>query len=98
MGHGYLAVKPPLQGGAVPTLYDPAKPAPESPSYAHVLPRDGKRGPSSKEWRVIRRDSGLSDVDGKGDREISGPLGLQRPEKVALMRPARPWSELPRRG
>ena len=31
------------------------------------------------------------------ETEISGPLGLEKPDVVKNMRPKRPWSEMPKR-
>lgn len=94
MGHGYQAEVPKQSRGPIPTLYDPDLPLPD-------FEKD-TRGSSDEEKSLAgdgaamgRRDSANAEfVD---DKEISGPLGLQKPEEVANMRPARPWSEMPKR-
>jgi len=95
MGHGYQAVAPPLQRSTIPTIYDPAKLPPGAPEPS---PSAGEKQftDTSKE-EMSRRDSGLSDTDEKDDKDISGPLSLQKPETVQQMRPARPWSEMPQK-
>lgn len=96
MGHGYQAVAPRTQRGAIPTLYDPDKPAPglSEPPRSAV----GKGFHADFKEETIRRDSALSHNEESDDKDISGPLGLEKPETVQQMRPARPWSEMPKRG
>ncbi|KAF2878008.1 hypothetical protein BDV95DRAFT_600688 [Massariosphaeria phaeospora] len=87
----------------------PGTAMPMGPSdYDDVLWREKLRGlrPGGRRDSGVSGESGGSrgegegdgDGDGSGDegrheKEISGPLALQRPEVVARMRPARPWSE-----
>jgi hypothetical protein len=102
MGHGYQAALPKKSRGPIPTLYDPNMPLPE---FDEKETQSRSRGSSvGDEEKVIvgagagaelaRRDSANSRMG--DDKEISGPLGLQRrPTEVAnMMRPARPWSEM----
>ncbi|KAF1963730.1 hypothetical protein CC80DRAFT_12266 [Byssothecium circinans] len=102
MGHGYHAVGVPrISKGAVPTIYDPLKPDPTAQGGLG----DEERGILGQGAEMGRRDSGTSSLrmekrDMGGDErggDISGPIGLKRPEEVAQMRPARPWSEMPKR-
>lgn len=92
MGHGYQAVVPRTSRGPVPTLYDPQKPIP-----AELVQMQGgndeEKGFANAGAEMGRRES-VARSEGEG---ISGPLGLKRPEEVAQMRPARPWSEMPKR-
>jgi hypothetical protein len=96
MGHRYQTVAPPLQRATIPTLYDPAKPEPGPPE----LPNSEKEKHLTAAFKeeTVRRDSGLSDTEEKDDKDITGPLGLQKPETVKQIRPARPWSKMPRKG
>lgn len=95
MGHGYQAVAPRTTRGAIPTLYDPAKPVPDQSESP--LSTVGKHFDAELKEDVVRRDSGLSHTEGNDDKDISGPLSLQKPEAVQQIRPARPWSEMPKR-
>ncbi|KAF2661777.1 hypothetical protein K491DRAFT_710610 [Lophiostoma macrostomum CBS 122681] len=102
MTHGYQAVIPPQSRSTIPTLYDPRKPEPGSDDKSPRGSEEVGLAVSGEEMgmAVARRDSGLSTKSGDsaGAAEISGPLGLEKPEVVAQMRPARPWSEMPKRG
>lgn len=96
MGHEYAAVVPPIQRGTIPTIYDPRKPIPGTPSRP---PREDEIGLADSGAGMSRRDSGLSDTTiGEIEKDfISGPLSLEKPEIVKqLARPARPWSEVPK--
>lgn len=90
MGHGYQTVAPRMSRGAIPTLYDPLKPMPARLDRV-VEDGDEEKGFADRGAAMGQRDS---DERGRtvGDGEISGPLGLQRPEEVVKLRPARPWS------
>ncbi|KAF2676353.1 hypothetical protein K458DRAFT_410567 [Lentithecium fluviatile CBS 122367] len=94
MGHGYQAELPKKSRGPIPTLYDPNMPLPD------VDPQtkgdEEEKGLAAAAADMGRRDS-VQIVGSAEDKEISGPLGLQRPEDVAHIRPARPWSEMPKR-
>jgi hypothetical protein len=98
MGHGYQAALPKKSRGPIPTLYDPNMPLPEF-DEKETRSRgsnvgDEEKGLAGAGVEVGRRDSANSGME--DDKEISGPLGLQRrPTEVAnMMRPARPWSEM----
>jgi hypothetical protein len=100
MTHGYQAVIPPQPRTTIPTLYDPRKPEPGSNTTSPRGSEEIGLAISGEEMGMSRRDSGLStrSRESEGANEISGPLGLEKPEVVAQMRPARPWSEMVKRG
>ncbi|CAO2653947.1 Nn.00g106800.m01.CDS01 [Neocucurbitaria sp. VM-36] len=98
MSHGYQAVIPDTPRDRVPTMYDPQRPA-------HT---DSRKAPSehdemgfAKEGTEMgRRDSGLSEmgkVSYEVEKQITGPLDLDKPQRVLQIRPSRPWSEAPKR-
>ncbi|KAI4674517.1 uncharacterized protein J4E88_008253 [Alternaria novae-zelandiae] len=91
--HGYDAVVPPPSRSRVPTMYDPRVPS--------ILIDPNARGRASvaKDVEMGRADSVLSQegrISQEFEKEISGPLSLERPQKVQQMRPSRPWSEVHR--
>ncbi|KAF2115433.1 hypothetical protein BDV96DRAFT_646430 [Lophiotrema nucula] len=100
MSHGYQAVTPAAPRATIPTIYDPKKPMPGTPprplredelGLADAGAAMGVREPSLSE------DGDRARIDEK-DSGISGPLGLEKPETARqMMRPARPWSEMPSR-
>jgi hypothetical protein len=94
MGHGYQAVVPPMPRETIPTLYDPKKPVPGSPGQQ---PTEDETKLADAGAVMGRRDSGLSVASKESGIGISGPLGLEKPETVQQMRPARPWSEMPKK-
>lgn len=94
MGHGYQARLPKKSRGPIPTLYDPTMSLPDFEKQERSS-SDEEKGLATAGADLGRRDSANSDL--ADDTQISGPLGLQRPEEVANMRPARPWSEMPKR-
>ncbi|PVH95607.1 hypothetical protein DM02DRAFT_617813 [Periconia macrospinosa] len=90
MSHGYQADEP--------TMFDPAKPEP-----AAVMMMDEEKGSllgGAADMGGRRSPDGSVRMGMGGQQElsdgISGPLGLKKPEDVVLMRPARPWSEMPK--
>lgn len=93
MSHGYQAVAPRTSRGPVPTLYDPLKPMPREEGAG-----DEEKGFAARGAEMGRRDSVVpkTSLESEGTG-ITGPLGLEAPAKVAQMRPARPWSEMPKR-
>ncbi|KAF2478340.1 uncharacterized protein BDR25DRAFT_365527 [Lindgomyces ingoldianus] len=103
MGHDYQAVKPQAPRSTIPTIYDPFKPVPgdrKSPLLAGKSQDDDERVLTTGAAGMGRRDSELSERsrDGEEEKQISGPLGLEKPEAVKQLRPAhRPWSEMPKR-
>lgn len=94
MGHGYQAVAPPQPRSTIPTLYDPKKPVPVTLARP---PQEDEVPFANKEADMGKRRSGLSDTSIESGTEISGPLSLEKPELVKQMRPARPWSEMPKK-
>lgn len=78
----------------IPTLYDPGKPIPEASAQPQ---REEEKGFANSGAEMGRRDSGLSDSSKESEKKISGPLSLEKPATVQQMRPARPWSEAPKR-
>jgi hypothetical protein len=97
MSHGYQASMPVVSNGRIPTFYDPNKPVPNPDESAHI--GDEEKGFASAGADMGRRDS-AQDVRLADDKEISRPLALQKPEEMAQLqsaRPARPWSEIPKR-
>ncbi|KAG9190354.1 hypothetical protein G6011_08442 [Alternaria panax] len=91
MGHGYAAVIPPTSRSRVPTMYDPRIPSFLIEQIAHG------RTPVRTDIEMGRADSVLSQegrVSFECEKEISGPLSLEKPSKVQQMRPSRPWSEI----
>ncbi|KAF2730889.1 hypothetical protein EJ04DRAFT_499695 [Polyplosphaeria fusca] len=94
MGHGYQAVVPPLARGDIPTLYDPRKPIPGTPARP---PREDEIGLADAGAPMGVQEPGFIDQHIDAVSQISGPLGLEKPETVRQMRPARPWSEAPGR-
>lgn len=105
MGHGYQAVRPQTLRDAIPTLYDPKKPIPEGSVGDEKL--DFGFGSADEEMGFADKGADMGSgvgvggvsagVAGKAEGEISGPLGLERPERVQQIRAARPWSEMPKR-
>ncbi|KAF2267488.1 hypothetical protein CC78DRAFT_541720 [Lojkania enalia] len=93
MSHGYQAVTPPMPRSTIPTMYDPSKPEPASPVKD---PGEEEIGLAIAAAEMGKVDLGIGLKDGE-DHEISGPLSLKKPEEVRQMRPARPWSEAPKR-
>ncbi|KAB2104322.1 hypothetical protein AG0111_0g7500 [Alternaria gaisen] len=90
MGHGYAAVVPPPSRSRVPTMYDPRIPSTLFEQNAHG------RASVGKDIEMGRADSVLSQegrISYEFEKEISGPLSLEKPSKVQQMRPSRPWSE-----
>jgi hypothetical protein len=94
MSHEYQVPKPSTERNRIPTLYDPQKPLPETRARSPL--QEDEKGLVGEAAEVGRRDSEAREED-IGDQAISGPLGLQKPEVVQQMRPARPWSEMPKR-
>lgn len=94
IGHGYQAPMPRTSRGPVPTFYDPSKPMPDLDKEARIS-SDEEQGLIVGGVELGRVDSVNGSV--AGDKEITGPLGLKKPSEVANMRPARPWSEAPKR-
>jgi len=94
MGHGYQATLPKQSRGPVPTLYDPDMELPDFEKQERSS-SDEEKGLAGAGAEMGRRDSANADL--ADDKTISGPLGLQRPEDVAQMRPSRPWSEMSKR-
>jgi hypothetical protein len=91
MGHGYAAVVPPASRSRVPTMYDPRIPSTLVEYNAHG------RASVGKDIGMERADSVLSQegrISYEIEKEISGPLSLEKPSKVQQMRPSRPWSEV----
>jgi hypothetical protein len=93
MGHGYQAVVPTMLRENIPTIYDPLKPTPGTP----------KRPLREDEGGLLERGAMMGfrqSLEGEPRRsmqaEISGPLGLMKPDAVKKMRSHRPWSEMPR--
>jgi len=93
MGHGYQAVVPTMLRENIPTIYDPHKPTPGTP----------KRPLREDEGGLLERGAMMGvrqSLEGEPRRsmqaEISGPLGLMKPDAVKMMRFHRPWSEMPR--
>ena len=90
MGHGYAAVVPPPSRSRVPTMYDPRIPSTLFEQNAYG------RASVGKDIEMGRADSVLSQegrISYEFEKEISGPLSLEKPSKVQQMRPSRPWSE-----
>ncbi|KAJ4374950.1 hypothetical protein N0V83_002029 [Neocucurbitaria cava] len=97
ISHGYQATMPDTPRDRVPTMYDPRKPFHADPGKAPV--ELDERGFANEGTQMGRRDSGLSEM-GKAydyEDEITGPLSLEKPQRVLQIRPSRPWSETPRR-
>lgn len=99
MAHGYQAVIPSTPSDRVPTMYDPRRPLRAGPQGFDKQNEEeqslGKEG-----GQMGRRDSGMSDMgrhSSEMEKEITGPLNLENPHKVAQIRPPRPWSEGPRK-
>ncbi|KAF2195857.1 hypothetical protein K469DRAFT_19903 [Zopfia rhizophila CBS 207.26] len=88
MSHGYQAVQPPVPRIDVPTLYDLKKPIPSEEKM------EDEKSFAKAGAGMGRRDSGLSDRSAVTEKEISGPLNLERNMEY---RPARPWSEYPQK-
>ncbi|PSN61469.1 hypothetical protein BS50DRAFT_152296 [Corynespora cassiicola Philippines] len=110
MGHGYAAVTPRAPRSNIPTIYDPEKPMPEDTTALDISTLNWTSAPSSwplkedeqsfaKDGAVMgHRDSQLSERSRADyDEDISGPLGLEAPLTGQQTRPARPWSEAPKR-
>jgi hypothetical protein len=101
MGHEYLAVQPPVARTAIPTIYDPQKPIPSETKG------DEEKGFIFEPADMGRRDSESSNGNSDTERDavvfgdigtaISGPLDLQSPAQQQQHRPARPWSDMPKR-
>jgi hypothetical protein len=90
MGHGYDAVAPPTLRSRVPTMYDP-----RIPSFL-IEQKEQGRASVARDIEMGRADSVLSHegkVSHELEKEISGPLSLEKPQRVQQMRPSRPWSE-----
>ncbi|KAH7118708.1 hypothetical protein B0J11DRAFT_492206 [Dendryphion nanum] len=96
MGREHVRINPPKARDNIPTIYDPRKPFPGTPARPK---RGDEIGFTNVGATIDRRDSGLSDTTiGEIEKElISGPLSLEKPDVVKHMRPARPWSEIPKR-
>jgi hypothetical protein len=92
MGHGYQATLPKVSRGPIPTLYDPNMTLPDFEKEERNS-SDEEKGLVGAAVDMGRRDS----ANVADDQQISGPLGLKKPEDVAKMRPARPWSEMSKR-
>lgn len=88
--HGYQAPLPRTSRGPIPTFYDPSKPMPDLDKEARVS-SDEEKGLIAGVADLGRVDSMNGDLG--DDKAITGPLGLKKPDEVANMRPARPWSE-----
>ncbi|KAF2273897.1 uncharacterized protein EI97DRAFT_435543 [Westerdykella ornata] len=95
MGGGYQAVAPALPRTTIPTIYDPAKPLPETYAKISTAPKHTSSVAASASGK---RDSVISESSTVVEGEISGPLNLEKPDMVKQMRPARPWSDAPRKG
>lgn len=97
MAHGYQAVIPVTPRDRPPTMYDPRRPLRGEPVASTG---DEGKGFASKGVEMGRRDSGLSEMGkdwGDVEKQITGPLNLEKPDKVLQIRPSRSWSEAPRR-
>jgi hypothetical protein len=94
MGHGYQAVVPPVARADVPTLYDPRKPVPGTPARP---PREDEVGFANAGAAMGMSNPAFLSKEVEIETQISGPLGLEKPATVRQMRPARPWSEAPKR-
>ncbi|KAH7091338.1 hypothetical protein FB567DRAFT_272314 [Paraphoma chrysanthemicola] len=97
MGYGYNALVPPVARSRPPTIYDPRKP----------MPNTLERMPETDEEKALvepiagsrRVDSGISQSDDEHidfEKEETWPLNPKKSERVAPIRPARPWSEVPK--
>jgi hypothetical protein len=101
MGYGYAAITvPPTSRSRVPTMYDPRLPLRFDDSEEKKLERNGtqEKDPAIKDVETGRADSVVSQegrISFEFEKEIIGPLSLEKPERVLQIRPSRPWSELP---
>jgi hypothetical protein len=99
MGHGYVAITvPPTSRSRVPTMYDPRLPL-RFDEESNLGENDAREKESAtKDVEIGRADSVVSEegrISFELEKEITGPLSLQKPERVLQIRPSRPWSELP---
>ena len=98
MGHGYQAAIPNTPRDRIPTMYDPQRPAHTDSRKAPV--EHDEMGFANEGTEMGRRDSGLSEmgkVSYEVEKQITGPLGLEKPQRVLQIRPSRPWSEAPKK-
>lgn len=98
MGHSYPDIVPQVPRSRVPTMYDPGRNVNISRNSGIMEVDDDEKGLASNGGQVARRDSGISEYvrdSAEFEKEIIGPLNLERPETVLQIRPPRPWSEAP---
>ncbi|KAF1848653.1 uncharacterized protein K460DRAFT_364648 [Cucurbitaria berberidis CBS 394.84] len=98
MGHGYQAIAPQVSRDRVPTMYDPRMPLRRDLERTSI--EHDEAGFASEGIEMGRRESGLSEmgkVSVEFEKEITGPLSLEKPQRVLQIRPSRPWSEAPKK-
>ena len=97
MAHGYTAVVPPPSRSRVPTMYDPHIPLNLNDANAAAWTDVQGKESTGKDVGMGRADSIISE-EGRmsfgSEKEITGPLSLERPQRVQQIRPSRPWSEV----
>jgi hypothetical protein len=99
MGHGYAAITvPPTSRNRIPTIYDPRLPLRFDEEKEPERTGTQEKESASKNVEMGRSDSVVSEEGGisfEFEKEITGPLSLEKPGRVLQIRPSRPWSELP---
>jgi hypothetical protein len=99
MGYGYAAITvPPTSSSRVPTMYDPRLPLPYDEENNLGESGAQEKESATKDVKTGRADSVVSEegrISLELEKETTGPLSLEKLERVLLIRPSRPWSELP---
>jgi hypothetical protein len=99
MGYEYAAITvPPTSRSRIPTMYDPRLPLRFDEDKERKVIQE--KGLASKDVKIERADSAASEEgrissDFEKETEVTGPLSLEKPDRVLQIRPSRPWSELP---
>lgn len=97
MDYGQSAITPMAVRSRVPTMYLPGNARYESQKGAIEDIDDEEKGFAKEIGPMGRNDSALSNHTTASqqeiERQITGPVSLQKPEDTLIVRPARPWSE-----
>jgi hypothetical protein len=96
MAHGYSTTFPAASHSRTPSVYDPQVPLNLNDATASAWNSSHGKESAGQDLGTRRAESIVSDqgrLSFASESSISGPLSLQKPERVQPARPSRPWSE-----